>query len=318
MRQEILHQLSQITAEEQWILDGNPVDLTVYNRLGHPVMQPGKLLPGGELFGIRLHTRFVDFPWHSHEYVEMVYQVQGQTTHLLSARQPLVLTAGKLLLLGRGTQHAIAAAGRHDLAVNFILIPAFFDGAAISLGGSNALSVFLKSNLQNRKLSSGHLLFDVSDAPMLQNLLENLILGQFQGVKLELQRLTLELLLQHLSTMTESLIVGTKADQEQAIVLDLLAKLERNVKLNLSEAAKAQNLDVSYLSRLVKKYTGCSFMELLHTARFNRAVAMLRDTDVSVADIAAAIGYENTAFFYRRFAEKYGCTPAEYRRRLRA
>ena len=82
MRRDVLEKLSEISAEEQRILGGASVDMTDYNRRGDPVMDPSRLL-SGRLFGIRTHTRFVDFPQHSHSYVELIYQVQGSTTHIL-------------------------------------------------------------------------------------------------------------------------------------------------------------------------------------------------------------------------------------------
>ena len=317
MNAKIMERLAKITDEEYLILNGADIDLTNYNATGAPVMDPGKIMPGGERFGIRPHTRFVDFPRHSHEYMEMIYQVQGQTEHIIDGITPLTLKAGQLIFLGRGAEHMIKAAGAQDLAVNFVLIPTFFDSAAIQLGDSNALSVFLRDNLPNRKLSSGYLLFDVSDSLIVQNLLENLIQGQFEGVPMDIQQLTLELLIRQLSNMSERLVAETKREREQAIVLEVLSRVERYTHLNLSEVAKELGVDVTRLSRMIKRHTGCNFSELLHTARFNRAIALLRDTNVSVVDIATAIGYENTAFFYRQFGAQYGCTPSEYRKRLR-
>ena len=318
MRAELLRTLAQITEEERRILRGESLDLTDYNHTGAPVMDPGKVLPDGKRFGIRPHTRFVDFPRHSHNYLEMIYQVQGQTRHIIDGRTELALSEGQLLFLGRGAEHEIRAARERDLAVNFILIPTFFDSAAIRLGDSNALSVFLRDNLPNRKLTAGYLLFDVSDSLIVQNLLENLIQGQFAGISMDIQQLTLELLLRTLSTMSEHLVAETRRERELAVVLEVLSRIERYTHLNLSEVAKDLNMDVTRLSRMIKRHTGCNFSELLHTARFNRAITMLRDTDLSVVDIAASIGYENTAFFYRQFDREYGCTPTEYRRRLKA
>ena len=130
---------------------------------------------------------------------------------------------------------------------------------------------------------------------------------------MHIQQLTLELLLRNLSTMAEKLVVETRKEREQAIVLEVLSRIERYTHLNLSDVAKELGLDVTRLSRMIKRHTGCNFTELMHTARFNRAVTLLRDTDLSVVDIAAAIGYENTAFFYRQFDKEYGCTPTAYR-----
>ena len=316
MREAIVRRLAEITEEEQRILRGAPVDMTDYNRAGDAVMDPSRILPGNRLFGIRTHTRFADFPRHSHSYVEMIYQVRGSTGHVIDGREPLTLEAGSLLLLGRGTEHEIRAAGRDDIAVNFILVPAFFDNAAISIGGSSALSVFLQNNLRRENPVRSHLVYDVSGVAVLENLLENLVLLELEGAPLQrqdLQQRTLELLFHHLSGQSAKLVVRGKREREQAVVLSALSRIESDVQCTLSALAEENGMEISSLSRLIRRHTGCTFTELLHTARFNRAVALLADTDLSVADIAIAVGYENAAFFYRIFAKRFGCTPAEYR-----
>lgn len=317
MDEKILDRLSQITEEEHLILNGGEIDLTNYNATGIPIMDPGKIIPSGERFGIRPHTRFIDFPKHSHAYMEMIYQIKGQTEHIIDGITPLTLKAGQLVFLGRGTEHSVKAASRQDLAVNFVLIPTSFDSAVIQLGYSNALSVFLRDNLPNRKLNSGFLLFDVSQSLLIDNLLENLIQGEFEGVSMDIQQLTLELLIRQLSNMSGKLVVETTKGREQAIILEVLSRIERYTHLNLSDIALDLGIEVPRLSRMIKRHTGCNFSELLHTARFNRAIALLRDTDISIVDVATAIGYENTTFFYRQFRTRYGCTPSEYRRRIR-
>lgn len=317
MRKFVLEKLSELTEEERLLLKQQPLDMSRYNHTGQAVVEPGKMMPGGEMFGIRPHTRFTDFPRHGHQFVEMVYQVSGVTRHIIGGVTELELKAGQLLFLGRGTEHEIKAAGLKDIAVNFFLIPAFFDSAAISIGGNSALAVFLTGNLSNKNIHSGYLVFDVEDAPMVENLLENLILGQMNRSGTEIQQLTLELLIQHLSGMSERVVIQNQLDYEQAIVFGILNRIETQMRISLSQEARDLQMDVTTLSRLIQKYTGCSFTELLHTARFNRAIEMLRETNLSVTDIAGAVGYENTAFFYRRFGERYGCTPLEYRKQHR-
>ena len=316
MREKIVRRLAAVTEEEQHILRGAPVDMTHYNRAGDAVMDSARILPGSKLFGIRTHTRFTDFPRHSHSYVEMIYQIQGSTSHTINNREELTLKAGSLLLLGRGAEHSIRAAGRDDIAVNFILIPAFFDNAAISIGGSNSLSLFLRNNLRRDEPPCSHLVYDISDAPVVENLLENLIMLELEGAPLqrqELQQKTLELLLHHLSGQSASLVVTGQKDREQAVVLSVLSRIESDVQCTLSALAEEHGMELSSLSRLIRRHTGCTFTELLHTARFNRAVALLSDSALNVSDIAIAVGYENTAFFYRNFTKRFGCTPAEYR-----
>lgn len=317
MRESLIQRLAEVTQEERDILRGGPVDISYYNRAGDAVMESAHILPANKLFGIRTHTRFADFPRHSHSYVEMIYQIRGTTRHIIDGREELTLNTGSLLLLSRGTEHAIRAAGQDDIAVNFILVPAFFDNAAISIGGSNALSIFLQNNLRRDVPPCSHLVYDVSSAPALENLLENLVLLELDGAPLqrqELQQKTLELLLHHLSGQSASLMVSGRRDREQAVILSVLSRIESDVQCTLSALAEEHGMELSSLSRLIRRHTGCTFTELLHTARLNRAMVLLSQSKLNVADIAAAVGYENTAFFYRNFAKRLGCTPAEYRR----
>ena len=49
-----------------------------------------------------------------------------------------------------------------------------------------------------------------------------------------------------------------------------------------------------------------------------RAAELLRETDASMAEIAAAIGYESASKFSAEFRKAYGALPTEYRRAARA
>lgn len=57
------------------------------------VINSRKLLSAGKLITLRTHTRFIDFPEHTHDYVEVVYMCQGQTTHLVNG-VPITLRQG--------------------------------------------------------------------------------------------------------------------------------------------------------------------------------------------------------------------------------
>ena len=151
MNEGILSRLAEITEEERSILSGqSAIDRNLYMDGSRDVITGDKLLAPGRLVTIRPHTRFVAFPQHTHDYVEMVYMAQGQTRHIVNGRE-ILLKEGELLMLGQHALQEIAPAGERDLAVNFILIPGFFDSAAISLGSSNALAVFLRDNLAGRR-----------------------------------------------------------------------------------------------------------------------------------------------------------------------
>ena len=74
--------------------------------------------------------------------------------------------------------------------------------------------------------------------------------------------------------------------------------------------------DVYWLSREIKKRTGKTYKELLQAKRMNQAVYLLSNSRLSVSDIIESVGYDNTSYFYRKFKERYGVSPKEYRKGL--
>ena len=93
-----------------------------------------------------------------------------------------------------------------------------------------------------------------------------------------------------------------------------LDELENNYKnASLSNFAQQNSIDDYTLSRMIKKNTGSTFKELLQEKRLNQSCFLLTNTDLSVADIAIAVGYDNTSFFHRLFRRTYDMSPKEYR-----
>ena len=78
--------------------------------------------------------------------------------------------------------------------------------------------------------------------------------------------------------------------------------------------ARQEHLSLSALSSAVHLATGRTFKELLLEKRLSKGAELLRDTGLPVEDIIAAVGYENTSYFYRKFRERYGVSPRDYRR----
>jgi signal transduction histidine kinase/ligand-binding sensor domain-containing protein/AraC-like DNA-binding protein len=75
--------------------------------------------------------------------------------------------------------------------------------------------------------------------------------------------------------------------------------------------AAAVNMSRMHLNRKVKAMTGLSPNELIRAVRLNRASEMLL-TNVSISDVAYAVGFDTPAYFSKVFKEQHGLTPSEY------
>lgn len=58
---------------------------------------------------------------------------------------------------------------------------------------------------------------------------------------------------------------------------------------------------------------GCSPQQFLVNLRMEKAVGMLKNTDLPVNQIAAQVGYENPLTFSKIFKQRYGISPKNYR-----
>ena len=93
--------------------------------------------------------------------------------------------------------------------------------------------------------------------------------------------------------------------------------IEKNIKnANLEELSVILGYSVVYAGSLVKKLTGKSFTKKVQEKRCSIAAEKLLNTDLSVGEIIADLGYENESFFRKIFKEKYGETPLGYRKRV--
>lgn len=316
MHEELIRELSVITEEEQHILDGRKeIDPQLYTEKKDMVIDSKKLLQKGKLIQVRPHTRFVHFPKHTHNYIEVIYMCQGSTSHIINGTK-VVLEEGDLLFLNQNAVQEILPAGLNDIAVNFIVLPEFLDTAFSMMGDeANQLREFLVGALSGRDGETSWMYFHVADILPIQNLIENMVWTIFydSSNKRSCTQITMGLLfLQLLNYMDKMETGGSKYDTE--IAAAVLSYINEHYKTGtLSELAGQMGCDLYWLSREIRRRTGKTYKELLQEKRMQQAVYLLTSSSIPVTDIIESVGYENTTYFYRIFRKKYGMSPKEYR-----
>ncbi len=315
MNKDLLNQLAVISEEEQRLLDGKELDRGIYMPPESMEIDAGQLLDDGKLITVRPHTRFVSFPPHTHNYVELVYMCKGETLHRLNGTE-VRIKEGELLFLNPNTVQEISAAGKDDIAINFIILPEFFDTTLKMIGGEeNQLRDFLVGVLKSSRSGIGYLHFKVSDVLPIQNLVENLIwtLVNKQVNKRSINQYTMGVLFLQLMNYTDKVDMGNDMS-EQKVMLSVLRYVEENYREGeLTNLAEMMHYDLSWLSRLIKKQTGKTFTELMQVKRLNQAAFLLKSTNLTVVDVCQRVGYENISYFHRLFNKAFGMTPKNYR-----
>lgn len=316
MQQALLDHLRKITEEEQRILDGaSEVDQGLYTSGKDFTVDSAKMLEKGKLIAVRTHTRFVHFPSHRHNFIEVLYVCEGSLTNIIGGKQ-VVIEAGELLFLNQFTRHEILPAGKNDIAINFMILPEFFDVAYTMAGSNNVLADFLVNVLRQNEEKGEYLHFRVAEVLQIQNLLENMIysLVTGRGDQNRINQTTMGLIFLYLLDSVQYAEMRVPNQYENMISMTTLDYIEQNYKTaTLTELCVRLHLPMHVLSKMIKKNTGFNFKELLQRKRMNKAIELMCETELPISDIIAAVGYENGSYFHRVFREKYHVTPRAFR-----
>jgi AraC-like DNA-binding protein len=84
-------------------------------------------------------------------------------------------------------------------------------------------------------------------------------------------------------------------------------------RLDVDDMANAASLSRAHFSRQFRRIFGESPHAYLLTRRLERAAALLRTTDMSVAAICHSVGLDSVGSFTTSFTRHFGSSPTEYR-----
>lgn len=84
--------------------------------------------------------------------------------------------------------------------------------------------------------------------------------------------------------------------------------------LSINDISDKLEVTSSYLSKLLKKETGLSFIDYLTNTRIKKAMYLMKEPTIKIYDVAELIGYSNQHYFCRAFKKVVGVSPTEYKR----
>ncbi len=107
-----------------------------------------------------------------------------------------------------------------------------------------------------------------------------------------------------------------KRDSSTKLCDDAIAIIDKTYcdpDLSLNSLSSALSCSSPYLSMLIKKTTGCSFVNILTKKRMDMAETLIRSTDLKIACIAEKTGYLDQHYFSYCFKKYFGKSPLKVR-----
>ena len=308
----LLEKLMELTDEEKEILKGNHhVNREIYTNLtSNFIVQSEKLLHD-DLIMIRKHPRYIHFPKHSHDFIEMNYVYHG-TFEQQIGDQKISLRQGDILLLNQYVEHELKACNTEDIVINFIIHPAFFDSILPNIASGTIQSQmvhFLFNSMFDYNQQAQFLFYPLSGNEHISEMMDQLILtlnGNSLFARSKIKFLMGLLLIELMEQQPQSQAVS----EEQKFLQTVFEYIEEKYKnASLEELATLVNQTTYGVSKKIKTLTNQNFKDLLQEKRLTMAQHSLLYSDLPIQIIAEEVGYENMSYFYRIFKSKYGMTP---------
>lgn len=85
--------------------------------------------------------------------------------------------------------------------------------------------------------------------------------------------------------------------------------------LSVEELSRAMNMSRVHLYKKILKLTGKTPIEFIRVLRLKRAEQYLRQSQLTISEVAYKLGFNNPKYFSRYFQEEYGMSPSEYQKK---
>ena len=114
------------------------------------------------------------------------------------------------------------------------------------------------------------------------------------------------------------IMMNGKEKDESFIVSNAVQYMQEHFreKITLPEVAEKIYVSQWHLSKLLNRYMGKNFSEVLNSIRIEKAKELMKDPSLRLADIAEMVGFLDVAHFSRVFKKLTGVSAGEYRNYL--
>lgn len=255
--------------------------------------------PIGSYPYICVMSRNLNYISHYHESLEIIYVKSGTISAFCGAKE-LILKKDDICFFMPGEIHGFKSLEDNDLYI---------------------LKVGLNSYIEEIDFSKLRLKENVVKADDENNIIfRNLILEMVNehmheelGYEFAVRHYKNKLIMEILRNLKFEFIDTGK---EIKLMSDINKFLEENYarRIELDEIAARCHFSKYYFAHKLKEMTGMTFVEYLTAFRLEKAVRFLKNTDMSITEIAAESGFGSLRSFNRTFASVYKMTPTDFKK----
>ncbi|MGM7722330.1 helix-turn-helix domain-containing protein [Metabacillus sp. Hm71] len=263
-------------------------------------------------------------PAHAHEFVELVYVVQGEAKHLFEGQSYMIKT-NDVFIINPGEVHTFSIEKGQSLEIiNCLFLPSLIQDSWLKeMGVSQSMDYFYIHPFLDKNERFHHLLnLTGSNSARILSLLEGMMHEYLREnpcyptlIRLQLVELLIQLSRIYNERKGMENHSHRRKSENDLLIQRICGYLSRNYdqKITIQSLCHLFNLSPRHLNRLFKQETDQTVVEMLHKIRIEKAKQFLLETDDKVINVAIKVGYDDPAFFSRLFRRIVGCSPGKYK-----
>lgn len=224
---------------------------------------------------------------------------------------------GVFIFINAHTDVTIYPCEKHNIYFIYEFKRTFFDSQFMNmLSACELFYNFINYCLMNKEIKQAHLIFNCNNFIVRQKLF--IIFELILGKELRFLHNSLLELFNYLEySKNSTLAVEDSTNVNSDVVNDIIKFIKTNYNtVTLEKLSSAFNYHPNYISALIRKETGMTFLEHLHVIRLKQAKELLETTDYPIKEISTKLGYTDVSYLNRMFKKEFNCSPSSYRKKL--
>lgn len=260
-----------------------------------------------QFFGVHSFT-------HLHDCFEINYIFKGEC-ELTFLDEKRILQERDFCILSPYTKHDVAL-----LTKESYVFPIYIKEQAFSklffplLSSEDLLSDFFRKILSDTA-EPNYLLFKTNASYEVRNIMKNLFLEKFRYDKYVERCSAYWLNLLFMNILRDyqeySQFSSYKSGPDYVPILRYIQSHYDTITLPKLE--QIFHYSTPYLSKIIKASTGKNFKQIVTELKIRKALYYLEETDYSIEEISAKVGYSSADHFYHVFRKIHGKSPQQYR-----
>ena len=265
----------------------------------------------------------LDSNTHTHNYIEVVYVLEGKGIQYVNGI-PYEVKRGDVLFINYGQLHMVAhnkseTPESEPMRILDILIrPGFIDRELVdSRNAKEMLALSLFESFAELESLSPVVSFNGKDMVEVEYII-NKICEEWKNhdtnYKTSIKGYVLVLLNKVFREMKKGQLIPV-VQYVNRITPDIINYIEEHYaeKINLTELAQQCFYNPSYFSKIFRETFGKSLTDFIQEKRVTKAMELLKNSEISINEIVMKTGFCDKKQFYKIFKKVTGITPKEFR-----